>query len=100
MRLRRRLARRAHGVGEELERPPGVDLRVELAERAGGGVARVGEDARPLADALAGGGAARLFLHQRRLPRVEGEELGLLHEDLAADLDARGRLAPSLQLLG
>ena len=40
--LGERRAEHAPGVGEEAQRPLGGDLRVDLAQRAGGGVARVG----------------------------------------------------------
>ena len=64
----------APGVGEEAEGAAGGDPRVELAEGAGGGVARVGEGAAGLG--LAG---------------VQGLEVGVGHVDLAADLeDGRG----------
>src|SRR6185312_9265515 len=44
VRLRHRRARLAPGIGEELERAPGGDRRIELAQRAGGAAARIGED--------------------------------------------------------
>ena len=71
------LADLAPGIGEEGERARGGDARVELAQRAGGEVARVGVD---------------------RLPRlglagVERGEIGVAHIDLAARLeDARRAL--------
>ena len=44
----RHLAHLAPGIGEEAERARGGDRRVLLAQRAGGGIARIGEDlARP-----------------------------------------------------
>src|SRR5258707_5807014 len=77
MRLGNRLADLAERVAEELERPPGGDLGIELAQRAGGGVARIGEDR--LAPGLA-----------RLVHREEGR---LLHIDLAAYLHRRGSAA-------
>jgi len=44
---------RAGAVAEELERAAGGDLEIELAERAGGGVPRIGEDRLALLGALA-----------------------------------------------
>ncbi len=38
-----RFADRAPGIGEEAQRPGGGDRRIELAQAAGGGVARIGE---------------------------------------------------------
>src|SRR3546814_10835632 len=43
-RLRWLFGERAPAIGEEVQRPRCGDLRIELAQRAGGGVARVGED--------------------------------------------------------
>ncbi len=63
-----RLADLAPGVGEELERPRGGDARVELAQRAGGEVARIGEGR------LAGLGLAG----------VQRAKIGVAHVDLAA----------------
>src|SRR5437763_16151997 len=65
------LGRLAPGIGEEFERPRRRDARVELAQRAGGEIARIGENL------LAGGGALR----------VESEKRLALHIDFAADLD-------------
>ena len=73
LRRRERLADLAPGVGEETQRPPGGDPRVELAQRAGGGVARIGEDR----------------LARRRLARVERGEIGVRHIDFAARFEAR-----------
>ncbi len=66
------LARR---IGEEAQRPRGGDSGIELAQRAGGGVAWIGEDlgVRPA------------------LTRVEGGEVGPAHVDLAAHLGDGGR---------
>jgi hypothetical protein len=67
----------APGVGEEPQRPFGRDGRIDLAQGAGGKVARVG------VGALAGGlgdGVERLELRQRRI-------------DLASDLDHVRNLA-------
>ena len=66
----RHLAHLAPGIGEELERPARGDRRVELAQRAGRGVARIGEH--------------RLALG--RLALVERKEVGMRHIDLAAHL--------------
>ena len=63
----------AHGVGEQRERTLGRLRRVDLAQRPGGGVARVGVE--PQAGRLLG--------------LVEGEEITLGEEDFAADFDQR-----------
>ena len=55
---------------------------VELAQRAGGGVARIGE------------GLAALF----RLPLIERGEIGVAHIDFAANLEDIGHV-PALQPL-
>ena len=69
----------ADAVAPDRERPLGGELRVELADRAGGGVARVGEGG------LAGRGAAL----------VQGFEVGDRQVDLAAHLDQlRGVVDP------
>ena len=78
----RHLAHLAPGIGEESERPFRGDGRVELAQRAGGGVARIGEHR------LAG----------RGLALVEGEKVGMAHIDFAADL-ADGGDAVAVELL-
>ena len=65
----------APGIGEEAQRPRRADPRVELAQAAGGGVARVGE-----------GAAAGLGL-----PRVQRGEVGMAHVGLAAHLEHLGR---------
>src|SRR5690606_18810556 len=70
-----------HAVGTELQRAAGGDSRVQLAQAAGGGVARVGE-----------GLAARF-----QLAGIEGLEAGLGHVDLAAHLQHR-RPALAVQL--
>ena len=72
-----RFARLALRVGEQRQRPLGGDARIELAQAAGGGVARIGEHLLPR-------GGLRL---------VHLEEVRLGHEDLAADLDQRRRAA-------
>ena len=64
----------AEGVGPEVQRPLGRDGRVLLAQRAGGGVARIDEE--PLA--------------QLGLALVHGLELLDGHVDLAADLEHVG----------
>ncbi len=74
----------AHGIGEQRQRPPGGDLRVELAQAAGRGVARVGEHL------VAGLG----------LRRVHRQEVGLGHEHFAADLDQRRGMALQPQRQG
>jgi hypothetical protein len=76
-------AGQAPGIGEEPQRPLGADLRIDLAQRAGGEVAGIGVGA--LAG-LEGGG-------------VEGGEGLQLDIDLAADLDHVGP-AGALQLVG
>ena len=63
----------APAIGKEAEWPGGGDRRIQLAQRAGGGVARVGED---LAAGLS-------------LPLVERGEVGAGHVDLAAHLADR-----------
>jgi hypothetical protein len=55
LRVGQRLGQLAPGIGEEAQRPGARDLGIELAQRSGGGVARIGE-----------GLAAR-----RRLPGVQ-----------------------------
>ena len=76
----RHLAHLPPAIGEKAERPRRRDARVFLAQRAGGGIARVGED-----------GVARRFL-----AFVELEEVRLGHVDLAAHL-AHRRHAPALE---
>ena len=70
----KRPARLAPGIGEEFQRPARGDRRVELAQRAGRDIARVGEDR------LAGG----------RALGVDREKPGPLHVDFAAHLDDVG----------
>ncbi len=67
----------AQRIGEQQQPAARRDARVELAQAAGRGIARIGEQ--PLSGLL--------------LRRVECQEIGLGHEDLAADFDARGRVA-------
>src|SRR6185312_7676286 len=69
------LAQLAPGVGEKAQRPRGGHLGIELAKRAGSGVARVGEDG------AAGGG----------LLLIELEKRGARHIDLAANLAYLGQ---------
>ena len=64
-------------IGEQRQRPLRGDARIELTQAARGGVAWIGEDLLP-------GGGLR-FVHL--------EEVGLGHEDLAADFDQRRRVA-------
>ena len=71
----------APGIGEEAQRPRRADPGVELAQRSGRGIARVGE-----------GPAAGLGL-----PRVQRREIGMAHVGLAAHLEHLRRAA---QLLG
>src|SRR5204863_16925 len=66
-----RLRGAADGVGEEPERPRRGHARIELAHRAGGGVARVDV----------------LLFSQLALARVEGVEVAAVHQDLAAHLE-------------
>ncbi len=73
----------APGVGEELQRPPGGDGGIDLAQRAGGEVAGVGV-----------GALARFHGGS-----VEGLELGQRRIDLAADFDDVGP-ALAVQSLG
>ncbi|MNC33469.1 hypothetical protein D3C75_818620 [compost metagenome] len=69
-------------VGAELQRAAGGHLRVELAQAAGGGIARIGEG---LAAGLDG-------------PRIQRLEAGARHEHLAAHLQhARPALAVQAQ---
>ena len=72
--VRERLGDLAPGVGEEPQRTGGGDPGIELAQRSGGRVARVGE----------GPGAGL------RLAGVEGGEIRVAHIDLAADLEHGG----------
>ena len=71
LRRSERLADLAPGVSEEGERPACGDARVELAQRAGGEVARIGVDR----------------LSRLRLAGVERGEIGMAHVDLAARLE-------------
>src|SRR5438445_621293 len=66
-----RLRGAADGIGEEPERPRRGHARIELAHRAGGGVARVDV----------------LLFSQLALARVEGVEVAAVHRDLAAHLE-------------
>ncbi len=75
------LADLAPGVGEELERTRGGDARVELAQRAGGEVARIGEGR------LAGLGLAG----------VERAKIGVAHIDLSARLEDFGRAGQAVR---
>ncbi len=70
LRVGSHLAHLAPGVGEKAQRPRGGHFGVELAERAGRGIARIGEHG------TAGGG----------LLLVELQECGPSHVDLTADL--------------
>ena len=83
VRLGEGLALLAPGIGEEFERPARGDRGIELAQRACGGVARIGEDRLAFLLALL----------------VEREEARMLHIDFAAHLDHVGP-AVALQLLG
>ena len=92
LRLAGQIRSLAPAMRPEAQRAAGGDLRVLLAQRSGGGVARIGE----LADlrrieilALFLRRAARL-VHQ---PRVEIGEGSALHVDLAADFEHLGRIA-------
>ncbi len=78
-----RLGHQAPGIGEELQRPLGADLRIDLAQRAGGEVARIGI------------GALTSFLGGL----IEGGEGLQLDIDLAAHLDHVGP-ARALQAVG
>src|SRR5439155_270693 len=69
-----RAARLAPVIGEEFQWPARGDRRIELAQGAGGDIARVGEDR------LAGG----------RALLVDREKPGAFHIDLAADLEYLG----------
>ncbi len=69
-------ARLSLGVGEQRQRPFRRDARIELAQTAGGSIARVGEH----------------LLARSGLLLVHLEEVGLGHEDLTADLDQRRRM--------
>ena len=72
----------APAPGEEAQRPRRGDRGVLLAQRPGGGVARVGELARVLAGGFGLGEQAG----------VEAGEIGLGHIDLAAHLEDVGRV--------
>ena len=71
----------APAMGDEGQGPRRCDARIELAQRAGGGVARVGE----------------LFVPGRCLTLVEREELRLAHIDLAAHFGDIGRASGQRQ---
>ena len=75
------LADFAPGIGEERQRPLGGHARIELAQRAGSEVARIG------VDRLAGGGLAR----------VQRGEVGVAHVDFAARLEDLGRALEPLR---
>ena len=77
LRVRRHVAHLAPGVSEETERPRRGDRRVELAQRAGGGVARID------IELLAG----------LRLLAIKFEERGFGHVDFAAHLAHRRNAA-------
>ena len=79
-----RLRNLAPAVGEEAQRSRRRDARVLLAQRPGGGVARIGEDL-----------ASRRFL-----PLVERLEVRLGHVHLAADLQHVGRTGDALRNVG
>ena len=81
--LSRHRAHFAPTVGEEPERPRSGDCRIELPQRARGGVARIGED----------------LLPSRPLPLVQREESGFGHVHLAAHLADLGRVLAA-QLFG
>ena len=70
-------ARLAPAPGEEAQGTRGGDRGIELAQRARGGVARIGE------------GLAALF----GLPLIERGEIGVAHIDLAANLEDFGHVA-------
>jgi len=74
----------APGIGEEPQRPGSGDRGIELAQAAGGGVARVGE------------GLAAGF----GLPRVQRGEIGMAHVDLAAHLEDLGRAGEHFRDVG
>ena len=76
-----RLADLAPAMGEEAQRPRRGDAGILLPQRAGRGIARVGEDL-----------AARRFL-----PLVQGGEVGLRHIDLAAHFEDVGRAGDALR---
>ena len=77
MGIRDRLARFAQRIGEQRERPSRGDARIDLAQAAGRGIARIGE----------------YLLPRARLCLVQLEEIRLGHEHFAADLDQRRRTA-------
>ena len=66
----------APAIGEEAQRPLGGDGGIELAERARGGIAWIGEQ--PLAGL--------------RLRIVQALEVGAAHIDLASDLERVGEV--------
>ncbi len=78
----RQLGNLAPGIGKEAQRPRRRNRGIELAQRAGRGIARIGEH-------LA---SARLLL------LVETPEVGMCHVDLAAHVDQLGDVA-ALQLV-
>ncbi len=81
MGIGKRLADLAPGVGEKPQRTSGGHRGIELAQRTGRGVARIGES-------LAAGGL---------LARVESGEIGLRHVDFAANLQG---LRPVVDMFG
>ena len=76
----------APAMREEPQRPARGDARVLLAQRSGGGVARIGELPRVLAG----------FLRHGEQARVERGEVVFRHVDLAANLEDRRRFAVQL----
>ena len=64
----------APGIGEKLQRAGAGDFGIELAQRTGGGIARIGENPRALA-------------------RIQRREIGMGHIDLAPDFQDLGRIA-------
>ena len=66
----------APGIGEELQRPARGHRRVELAQRAGRGVARIGKNG----------------LSPLGLPRVDPGEVGMTQIDLATHLEHLGHI--------
>src|SRR5207245_10798798 len=76
LRLALRAASRVERVHEAVEVPPGGDVRIELPNRSGSGVARVGEERLALGRQLG----------------VQPLKAALRHVYLAADLESRWEL--------
>ena len=81
LRLGEGFGQRAPGVGEEFQRARSGNTRIELAQRPGGRITRIGEG----------------LLTLLRVARVEGREIRVAHVDLAADFEDRRSPRDSLR---